>query len=156
MHCVPDEPKVVTSKQANLSSTKKEKSSRKNRYSKFIEKYGEIDLPEIHEFEYLIFYLKSVGFYSSNGMGIEKLKSTELESWSNLTGIQLNCFEVETILQLSECYVYQYNTSKDPYCQAPYKTEKEEEKEITDQKRIQIANAWSNFARRNEGKRFKK
>lgn len=71
-------------------------------------------LPELPECDalYIVGYLKEVGF--------DNATSTELQAWSEGSGIELQAWEFDFIRRLSREYMYQYHDKK---ASAPYETE---------------------------------
>lgn len=59
------------------------------------------------------------------GFGVQSdgLTFTEIKSFCDLSGIQLNRFEVTALRRLSIDYVSMLNKAKDKDCEQPYNTE---------------------------------
>lgn len=77
-------------------------------------------MPDIDGGEYLIGYLRELGFCQSNGMGVSELSFQEISAWMHATGLRLNPWEALTLKKLSSEYVAQLHASKDPLEPAPF------------------------------------
>jgi len=69
--------------------------------------------------EYLAGFLFEIG----PTMGGHTITHSEIESWQQNTGVQLNAWESETIRRLSGAYIKQSEDSTEHDCDAPYQTE---------------------------------
>lgn len=80
----------------------------KSRYERFIDDGIGFNLPEM-KCSYLFEYLLKIGAISYSG---KPLSWQDLDAWVNLTGIQLNVWELEVIYQASAIYANQMQLSK--------------------------------------------
>lgn len=78
-----------------------------------------INLPEITEAINLKQWVEELGFCESGMNGPTQLTHKEIESWANLTGIELTPTDALMLRHLSNEFVSQYFKS-DEKCLAPY------------------------------------
>lgn len=76
-------------------------------------------LPEIEQFISKCFSL--IGYYLSGGMGATPLTWSEIESFTNKSGYQLNGWECEQLLSMSRSYCGFLEKAKKPSCLPPYR-----------------------------------
>lgn len=66
----------------------------------------DIQLPQAPE--YLVDWLDRIGWFRSNGMGLDGISATELQAWSTGTGHALENWEFEVILAASKAFVLEH------------------------------------------------
>lgn len=76
-------------------------------------------MPDLEGFSYLVEYINLLGHAVSNGNGFNPISYQEIKAWTELTGIELNGWEAETLHDLSISYIVGYNAGRDP-ASAPY------------------------------------
>lgn len=79
----------------------------------------DIEMPEC-EALYLVGYLYEIGPATSGGMGESPITHAELRSWQYNTGIELNSWEVRTVVRLSREYLSESQKAKIPTAPAPW------------------------------------
>lgn len=77
-------------------------------------------MPSISGGEHVLGYLYEVGPVMPTGMGPVPVTHQELESWQNLTGIELHPWETRFLRALSREYRTQAQTSEKADCPPPY------------------------------------
>lgn len=75
---------------------------------------------------HIIGYLYEIGPTESSGLGQSPISHSEIESWQNNTGIELNSWESRTIRQLSIIYSNECIAARDYSCPAPHTSEEME------------------------------
>lgn len=88
------------------------KPARVNRMARFAETMI-AQIPEIENYAYVFGLLQRIGMYSSGMNGPVPIEWGQIESWSNLMGVQLTPGECEAIKGLSAEYCGQYGKSSD-------------------------------------------
>lgn len=77
------------------------------------------NLPNADGIEYLISMLSEIGVANMRGGHLSQLDWQDIESWINVTGLDISIWEAETMRHLSGVYVNQYYASNDENCVAP-------------------------------------
>lgn len=96
------------------------------------------DLPDCDAL-YLVEYLFEIGPVHS---GPSPITYQDIESFQNITGIDLDNWEIQTLRRLSVEYAGQLNESRDPYCAAPYAPDNPK---TTSQRNQAVANQLSQY-----------
>jgi hypothetical protein len=96
------------------------KVSRLKSYKALDENSSFLKLPKIEGAEYLVSLLHEAGLCSATGMGIFPLPWQEIESWLEVTGLELSTWEKLMIKEMSEAYVGEYNQASAKDRPAPY------------------------------------
>jgi hypothetical protein len=78
------------------------------------------DMPPLDSAEYLIAYLFEIGPAAVAGMGIAPIAHVEMRAWSELTGIDLQPWEVRILRRLSRDYVVESQRATKSDCPAPW------------------------------------
>jgi len=76
--------------------------------------------PDIGTFPELVEYLFSVGPVLPSGMGSMPITWQELAAWQAVTGVELDAFEAEAVMQLSGAYAAMYEQARKDACPAPW------------------------------------
>lgn len=79
----------------------------------------EFELPDSDNITHIISMMSELGLASSKGGNISQIDWGDIESWRNVTGIDISPWEAETMRHLSGVYVTQYYSSLDNGCVAP-------------------------------------
>lgn len=79
----------------------------------------EFELPYVDGGEYLISMLSEIGEANVRSGHLSQLDWQDIESWINVTGLDISIWEAETMRHLSGVYVNQYYASNDENCVAP-------------------------------------
>lgn len=87
----------------------------------------EAKMPEIELCPHVADWFEDVGPASNNGMGVVPLSYGEIESWLNVTNLEVTSFEVDAMMMMSRQYCYQSVLSEDEKCEQPYKVEYEQD-----------------------------
>lgn len=98
---------------------KDDKSTRTSRIEALKKDGIEVTMPEC-DAEYLIAYFYEVGPVTSGNMGESSLTHTELRSWMNNTGIELESWEARTMIRLSKEYLSESHKATKPHSPAPW------------------------------------
>ena len=78
------------------------------------------DMPLLEGAAYLIGYLFEVGPVMSAGMGPGPITHTEILAWSDLTGVELQPWEVRYLRRLSFDYLSMSHVAEKADCPAPW------------------------------------
>lgn len=95
------------------------KDNKQSRIEAFKKKGIDVTMPEC-EAMYLVGYLYEVGPAMSGGMGESPLTHTELRSWQENTGIELESWEVRAMSRLSKEYLSESSKATKPDAPAPW------------------------------------
>jgi hypothetical protein len=90
----------------------------KSRQQQLIDAGNEIKLPEVTA-TYLLQYLFEIGPTFPGALGYVGLPFSEIASWQEQTGIELQPWEVRAIRSASIAYANQLSISHDPACPSP-------------------------------------
>lgn len=83
----------------------------------------EPDMPPLNGSAYLVAHLYEVGPTLAGGMGPAPLTFEELEAWMNVTGVDLDSWEVRFIHELSKEYLSEYYKAGKRDREAPWTRE---------------------------------
>lgn len=110
------------------------------------EKSQLVDLPEIDYAEYLFSYADEIGFYKSNGFGVEPITWIDIHAWSVTTNTPLTAWEATTIMTLSKTFASSYHAFNEKQVPSPYMPE------IIDRKAVskQAGSVFRSIAMRNK------
>jgi len=126
------------------------KKSRLKSYKDLDENSSFLNLPNLDGAEYLITLLFEAGLVQSNGMGVNALSWSEIESWLRVTQLHLSTWEKLTIKNMSEVYAGELSTATKIDAPAPYTHV--DEALIADREMVaaKLKNAFANFKRKIE------
>ncbi len=77
-------------------------------------------LPDVDAGQYLIDWLMEIGPTLPAGMGSGVLTFSEIATWQQLVGLELQPWEVRALRRLSEDYLAESNAATDPRRPPPY------------------------------------
>lgn len=97
-----------------LSVTPKDMNISRERLAKLNKNDKVLELPDLECFDYMIGYLKDLGFIDSQSNG---LSFTEIKNWCDLTGVDLDAWESQTLKELSSIFAIEFSKKsiEEPY-----------------------------------------
>jgi hypothetical protein len=84
-------------------------------------------MPDLMGFDHLAAYLNELGPAGHDSSGMIPVSFQELESWSRMTGADVNAWEASMLIRMSRQYCGQHHGSSDPMSPPPYVDEKSED-----------------------------
>ncbi len=105
---------------------------RKARIDEYTKGHGYHNFPKC-EADYLLDHLMRAGVYLSGAGGPTPLTWSELDSYVRRSGAPLDCWDCETMIELSRSYVSTLSAAKDPHYPPPYVTKDPDELAIHEQ-----------------------
>ena len=84
-------------------------------------------MPPIDGGEYIYDWLDELGVCGQGMSGPVALQFSEVQSWSELTGTEIDSWEARLLVKLSKQYTYQSRISNTKECEAPFQAEVTEE-----------------------------
>lgn len=78
--------------------------------------------------EYLLATWREIGMFGHGAMGAVPLTWSEIKAYCELTGVNLDVWEVGVIMRLSRAYVSMLSEAKNPDAEPPYITDEYLEK----------------------------
>lgn len=96
--------------------------------------------PKVSGGSHVLSIMNAVGF----GLHGEPLSNQEVLAWSQLTGINLDCWTASIVTTLSGDYMNQWAKSTDPACPPPFVTSEEPSAE----QRAMVANKFKSMVKR--------
>lgn len=114
------------------SGIAEDKKSRREQYKEIDENHNLLQLPEIGSCEYLVKILFDIGPCLNLGMGLCALSWTDISSWQECTGVELDAWQANLIRRLSIEYAQEYSAASDPNRPAPYIEETFDREEVGD------------------------
>lgn len=77
-------------------------------------------MPDVGDAEYVITYWQDLGMVEMGAMGPIPLSASEIISWQQCTGVDLEAWEYRAIKQMSQAYLMQAKESEKPECEPPF------------------------------------
>lgn len=105
--------------------------------------------PELEEAAYMLPLFLELGVILHHGMGAAPMSWQEIESWKNLSGLELDYWELLTLKEMSYAYASEYGNATDPQRIAPYV------REVKEVDHEQMAKKWISFVE-SHNKNFQK
>tara|TARA_R110000803_G_scaffold183360_1_gene245696 strand:+ start:127 stop:534 length:408 start_codon:yes stop_codon:yes gene_type:complete len=91
--------------------------------SENVESIDEIDMPDIHNLEHVVEWLRELGFCNFSESYFVSLRWEQISSWITAMRYSLQPKVVSLIMDLSREYAHQANISKVYLCPSPYNSE---------------------------------
>ena len=89
-----------------------------------------VDMPDIKGGEYIYSWLDELGICGQGMSGPVAIQFSELQSWAELTSVDITSWEAGLLIKLSRQYTYQTYISSKKDCEAPFNTEITQEQMI--------------------------
>ena len=88
-------------------------------------------MPQLSGCSYLIDCLIEIGTSMASGFGVTPLTWSEIESWSNLTEIDISSWEATMIMSLSRTFTSSFNRFDDKEFPSPYIVEEFDREKVS-------------------------
>jgi hypothetical protein len=114
------------------------KDSRASRIDSLPENHIYRTMPDAGGADHLLSHLMQVGICSSGANGAIPLSWSELKSYIELSGSELDSWECETVIELSRAYVSTLSAARQPEMPPPFVTDDEEALAIHKKEQVQL------------------
>ena len=114
------------------------KDNRASRIDSLPENHIHRQMPDAGNADHLLGHLMQVGICSSGANGPVPLSWSELKSYIELSGAELDNWECETVIELSRAYVSTLAAARQPDMPPPFVTDDEEALAVHKKEQVQL------------------